>query len=161
MQIGAPEDVYLYPANKFVASFVGDPPMSFVHVNLTTINDRPAYHLQNVDVTIPASVDLDDQAASKANSCTQLLLGIRGNQTTISSNPDAQHNVPVMIYLIEVQGHRNLVTVKLGEDIIQIVTPHDQIWSIGEQVWISMQPSALHVFADSQAIYHPKMTSEI
>jgi multiple sugar transport system ATP-binding protein len=156
MQIGAPEDVYLYPANKFVASFVGDPPMSFVHVNLTSINDRPAYHIQSVAVTISSSADFDDHAAKKAKSCTKLLLGMRGNQTTLSSNPDAQHNVPVVIYLIEVQGHRNLVTVKLGDDIIQIVTPHDQIWSIGERAWISMQPSALHVFADSQAIYHPK-----
>jgi ABC-type sugar transport system ATPase subunit len=160
MQIGAPEDVYLNPANEFVASFVGDPPMSFIAVNITAKDDRPAFHIRSANVTIPSSADFDHQAASKAKSCIKLLLGIRANQTSLSSKPDARHNVPVLIYLIEVQGHRNLVTVKLGEDIIQIDTPRDSNWSIGERAWMSMQPSSLHVFADGQAIYHPKTTNE-
>jgi multiple sugar transport system ATP-binding protein len=31
VQVGSPQEVYLHPANRFVAGFVGQPPMNFIH----------------------------------------------------------------------------------------------------------------------------------
>jgi multiple sugar transport system ATP-binding protein len=33
-QVGSPEELYFHPANLFVAGFIGDPPMNFIHGNV-------------------------------------------------------------------------------------------------------------------------------
>jgi hypothetical protein len=67
----------------------------------------------------------------------------------------------VTLYLVEAQGHRNLVTVKLGEDFVQVVTAPDEDWKVGQPAWLCLDPAILHVFADGQAIYHPDPQPEI
>ena len=45
VQVGPPLEVYFHPANEFVASFMGDPPMNFFDCNVVSRNDRPAIQL--------------------------------------------------------------------------------------------------------------------
>ncbi|OSQ36013.1 ABC transporter ATP-binding protein [Thalassospira mesophila] len=40
-QVGTPEEVYLYPADTFVATFMGSPPMNLVSVGNVTLGFRP------------------------------------------------------------------------------------------------------------------------
>lgn len=155
MQEGAPEVIFNQPANDFVARFIGDPPMSFIKVENRSEDGTAGFGLKNRPFFIPAASDFDLDARKKAVECQELILGLRANRTSIASINDDEHNIPGVIYLVENQGHRNLITVKVGDDLVQVATAPDQIWSVSTQVWISMQAHHMHVFADGQAIYHP------
>ncbi len=157
MQEGAPEDVYKNPANDFVASFIGDPPMSFIKVDRASLNGSTGYRIQNSEHFIPAP----DQSLPYGSENSNLLLGIRANQIKLSETADHFYSTPVEIYLVEPQGHRNLITVKLGSQLAQVVTPPDQVWKVGERAWISIHPQILHVFVDGNAIYHPVEMTEM
>ncbi len=155
MQDASPEEVYNNPANDFVAQFVGDPPMSFIKVQLTSKNDKPAFCLDESEITIAAEDDFNAETAAIANSAEELKIGLRANRTSLSGIEDEQHNVSADVYLVESQGHRKLVTVKFGKSLVQVITVPEQDWKVGERVWISVHSKFLHVFAEGKAIYHP------
>jgi len=155
MQDASPEDVYHKPANDFVAQFVGDPPMSFIEAHLVLKDGKPAFRLGESEFIIPAASDFNAEMAASASSVEKLKVGLRASRPSLSSSANKYHNVPTVIYLVVSQGHRNLITVKLGKNLAQVITTPEQTWEVGEQVWLSIHPKFLHVFADGGAIYHP------
>ena len=40
-QVGTPDEVYTYPANLFVANFIGSPSMNFINCNYVAADSRP------------------------------------------------------------------------------------------------------------------------
>jgi len=155
MQEGTPKRVFNQPTNDFVASFIGDPPMSFIRVNYRSQDGSTGFGIKNQTFIIPEPPYFDPAARKKSAECHELYLGLRANQTSIASVQDDEHNIPCIIYLVETQGHRNLITVKIGENLVQVSTLPDQIWSVGTSAWISLQPQRMHVFADGEAVHHP------
>src|SRR2546427_5176547 len=39
-QVGAPLDIYHHPANRFVAGFIGSPPMNFLNAEIVELDGR-------------------------------------------------------------------------------------------------------------------------
>ena len=156
-----PEEVYHNPANDFVARFVGDPPMSFVDAGFAVQDDRCVFRIGDRGWILELPYDFDVSKSTIAAKCNVLRLGFRANQISLASSMDPVHNVPVSVYLAEMQGHRNLITVKLDQDLIQVVTAPDERWKVGEHAWMSMVPDVMHVFADGQAIHHPELKLEL
>lgn len=160
MQEGSPREIFNQPTNDFVASFIGDPPMSFIKVNFETRGGLSALALNTQPPILVTPQNLSPDAREKFARCQDLRIGLRSNQTSISSVRDEEHSIPGTIYLVETQGHRNLTTVKIGDDLVQVSMPPDQIWPVGTSVWISMNPQRIHVFADGVAVHHPTHISE-
>ncbi|MEG1418290.1 MAG: ATP-binding cassette domain-containing protein, partial [Oscillospiraceae bacterium] len=73
-QIGAPQHVFLHPANIFVAGFIGTPQMNFFDVKLEEQRGRYSIHLGN------AVIELDGEQSSRLSSSgiesRELILGI-------------------------------------------------------------------------------------
>lgn len=155
MQEGTPEDIFNHPANDFVARFVGDPPMSFIKADYRSVDGKVSFVLKGQSFIISEPVDFKPEFRKIASECKELCLGLRATNTSIASTQDNEHTIPTSIYLVETQGHRNLITVKIGDDLVQISTNPDQLWPVGTKVWISMPSHRMHVFADGNAIYHP------
>lgn len=151
MQEGTPENVFLYPANEFVASFIGNPPMGFIEVDHAADEGRIGYRIHGSEIFLPAY----DQRIPFGERQSKLLLGLRANKTSISREKDGFHNTDAEIYIVESQGHRNLITVKIGSQLMQVVAGPDQVWKVGEHSWIGLHPKNLHVFVDGEAAYHP------
>ena len=129
--------------------------MSFIEVHLVAKDGKPAFRLGESELIIPAASDFNTEMAASASSAEKLKVGLRASQPSLSSSASEQHNVPTVIYLVVSQGHRNLITVKLGKDLVQVVTTPEQTWEVGEQAWLSIHSKFLHVFTDGRAIYHP------
>ncbi len=77
-QVGTPLELYDTPANLFVASFIGLPPMNFFHV--TVEQDR----VVDKDFTLPLSEA--EQKALKGYVGKQIVLGIRPENTAVGSD---------------------------------------------------------------------------
>lgn len=152
MQIGTPMDVYCRPESEFVAHFVGDPPMSFVDVSLSEIDGKKVFLIEGTDVSIKA---MDDLPTDRISDTGKFRIGIRGNCPRLSGAQNEIHNVQGTVYLIESQGHRNLVSVKFGNALVRVVAPVEQEWKVGDNVWMSLHSDFLYVFSDGLAIYHP------
>lgn len=152
MQMGSPQDIYHRPDNEFVARFVGDPPMSFIDARLASRDGQRLFVLEETEYAVPVARDFDSSPVREAQT---LRLGLRANCTSLAASQDDAHTVPGTVYLIESQGHRRLISIKLKDAIVRIVVPYDQAWELGQSAWLRVHADYLHVFTDGKAIYHP------
>ncbi|WP_019121402.1 ABC transporter ATP-binding protein [Brevibacillus massiliensis] len=120
-QIGSPEDIYMRPANRFVAAFMGNPPMNIVPV---TVGDQQVMFADGGELALPESV------LSSLKRCGEqhVLLGIRpealelweGDRTVVKPFPPSiairgefirsEYLGAVVIHHIAVGQHRLLVS---------------------------------------------------
>jgi multiple sugar transport system ATP-binding protein len=72
-QVDSPQMLYLYPANKFVAGFVGTPPMNFVEMDV--VSENGTLYLVHGSVKLPATQDM--AITLKDYTKPKVLLGVR------------------------------------------------------------------------------------
>jgi multiple sugar transport system ATP-binding protein len=154
MQVGTPDQVYQQPANEFVASFLGDPPMSFLDAEVKRENG--SYHLLTGDLQIPVS-ELTAGRISQKSSSGRVRMGVRTNDLMISTDQRGNCNVPVEVYVVETFGYRNIVTCKCkGSGLVQSVASPELKVAVGDLAWINLSEKKVHLFSpEGDAISHP------
>jgi len=135
-QIAPAMQLYNEPANKFVAGFIGSPPMNFVTGEIVQ-----AEGLQFVAPPINLPVPEDWRSKLSPYIGKSIILGIRPE--------DIQHSkdgFKSTIKLIEPLGHETLLYLDVGpHSIVARVAPrHD--YRIGDSITIKFNPARLHFF---------------
>ncbi len=128
-QVGTPDEVYQHPANRFVAEFIGSPPM-----NLLPARPDGDHLVVAGGWRIPAPVAGRERSSLASRNGAGLTLGLRPEAIRLSQTPepDAQ---PVEVFLTEPLGSEVIVNVRLGDEIVKVRTapdvrpaPHDTVW---------------------------------
>ena len=118
-QVGSPFDVYQTPANRFVASFVGTPPMNFLEGRIIRAGDKLAFDEGSNKLAL-----CDEHQQRMASFVDQaVVMGIRP-ETFVLANGDASGTVMKMhIDVVEPLGERMDVfgkTAKHGHIVCRI-----------------------------------------
>ncbi|WP_395516633.1 ABC transporter ATP-binding protein [Pseudorhizobium flavum] len=138
-QIGAPMDVYLRPASRFVASFIGSPGMNFLPVEVSRpgpgpIRMRNGFEM-HVDAPVPSAGRFD--------------LGIRPEAVQVLTQGDAPpgETTEASINVVERLGERTLAYCRLddGTEIIAQDAGRSPVRA-GDRVRLRFDPSAIHLF---------------
>ena len=148
-QIASPLELYNHPANRFVAEFIGSPPMNFLSVQFKAplLMTHPQFRLTLPEVWAAVLNPYDGQT---------LTLGIRPEHLNIGAA--APKNLPVQVELVEALGSETYLAVSLvgaGDEtaMLQARIEPDRPVSLGEQLWLSLSPDKIHLFdQDGQAI---------
>jgi len=145
-QVGTPEAVYFRPANTFVATFIGTPPMNLLQAQVIERDGKPV--LQLGGNTIPV---LEAQAHALAQWVGKpVLMGIRPQDiyTDRTAPPDAILSEPIqaVVDVVEPHGDRNDVHL-----LIDCATAIAQLSarvkvSEGEPLPIRLHLEYLHLF---------------
>jgi multiple sugar transport system ATP-binding protein len=139
-QIAAPLELYNRPTNRFVAEFIGSPPMNFLLVQVKA--PLLITHVQ-FRLTLP-------EGWAKLLSTydgRSLLLGIRPEHLQIS--PPAPKNFQVQIDQVEALGNDTYIAVHLVDDLHsswQVRVPPDYSVEMAETIWLSMVLDKIHLF---------------
>jgi multiple sugar transport system ATP-binding protein len=121
VQVGEPIQVYRNPADTFVASFIGSPPMNLVKARLRAEDGRVVARLGGGEVTLPgfSPAVLDRLRAG------EVLLGMRPEDLYLAPPPGdaAAHSAAIeaSVLAVEPLGAETLVLIGLddgGEEII-------------------------------------------
>ncbi|NJR38071.1 MAG: TOBE domain-containing protein [Leptolyngbyaceae cyanobacterium CSU_1_4] len=143
-QIARPLELYNQPANRFVAEFIGSPPMNFlpVQVKAPATLQHPQFR-----ITLPGIWEMDLRNYVDR----PLLLGIRPEHLHVSV--PALKNIPIRVERVEALGSETYLTASLTnatEDpdlpLIQVRTEPDRAVSLGETLWLSVSPEKIHLF---------------
>ena len=136
-QLATPLDLYNYPANRFVAEFIGSPPMNFLPVQVKSPLDlsHPQFRL-----TLP------DRWASTLQSYEgdTVLLGIRPEH--LSVNVAASNNLLVQVELVEALGNETFLAVSLAGEMLQARVEPDRSVRLGEELWLAIALEKIHLF---------------
>ncbi|HUG48490.1 MAG TPA: ABC transporter ATP-binding protein [Candidatus Limnocylindria bacterium] len=138
VQVGNPLEVYSAPADRFVGSFIGDPPMNFLTAEL----ERDGGRLTAV-VAGGGRIPLDEPSAELAERVGEgLVAGIRAENIEVARQAaDAPGNgVVARCLVVEPLGSHNLLTLALGDTRLKAITRPDYDVAPDEDV-------ALHIDA--------------
>jgi multiple sugar transport system ATP-binding protein len=129
-QVDEPSIVYDQPANQFVGSFIGNPPMNFLTGKINRENSDLIVHVG--DFTLRPEPAM--QAALRGYGDDRIVLGIRAENMEALTTA-AEDAVKVRVLVVEPLGSQNLLTVKIGDDIVKVAThptfpvvPDGDIW---------------------------------
>ena len=151
-QIGTPEEIYHQPKNEFVASFVGEPPMSFLDVQPVQSDGKLIFRFEGCE----NSISISDRVAGCLNgNQIGFRLGVRSSELTISSQQDENHNTPAQVYVVEPLGYSNVITSKIGEGLVRVTVDSHIRPKVNETIWLSLDCDHMHVFYKEKAISHP------
>lgn len=81
-QVGAPLDVYDHPQNRFVASFIGNPPMNLVEGRLIVSNEKWWMKASGLAIEMTASTELEQEILRK-HSQQDVVCGLRAEHLEI------------------------------------------------------------------------------
>ena len=140
-QVGSPSEVYLYPANLFVAQFVGSPVMNIVDITMTGEGAGLGAAMAGEIFSMPAELGGMLQQRAKGD----LTLGVRP-EGVLLSHEDKPGYRPLRTHLIQPYGGFDIVDLKLGEQTLRSRTPSGYLRQPGQPVWARIDPSQTHFF---------------
>jgi ABC-type sugar transport system ATPase subunit len=148
-QIGAPDDVYNRPANVFVATFIGSPPMNLIPGRLEHdggwrfAGEGFAFPLE------PAAVGAAEAALERAAGGVHL--GVRPED--IRLGPPGADGIAGTVQLLEPVGSDLFLTVESAGTVLQVRTAPETRVEQGDNLTVTFSPSRIHVFdADGRSV---------
>jgi ABC-type sugar transport system ATPase subunit len=151
-QAGRPLDLYRRPANRFVAEFLGWPPLIALDGALAARDG--SLWFDGPFGPWPAPAGRDDWAAAAGRRVT---LGLRPEQVRLGSSSGAEVRIAMEVRLVERLGASDLVTLGRGDWTVTLRRPADTL-SSGEAVELGLPLAGALLFdaADGRTLSHAR-----
>ncbi len=143
LQIGTPHEVYHYPRTKFVAGFIGSPPMNFIRVVFDF--KEGSYVLRGESFTVKLPKELGDVIRARVSEGTEVDLGVRPEHISISM-AEEEGAIPATVYVVEPLGTETIVNVKIDDSLVKIKVSGELSLEPGTRIWIKFDIDKTHVF---------------
>ena len=132
-QVGTPEEIYSRPASRFVAEFIGSPPMNLFSARIKSDGAREA-----LAVVGPWSVPIAD--SPQTDECT---MGVHFEDVSLASTGGGLDGT---VLTVEHLGAEKRVLVESGIGLIGVRIDRGSPVKVGDRVGVNGETSAMHVF---------------
>jgi multiple sugar transport system ATP-binding protein len=149
-QVGRPIDLYRAPINRFVAGFIGTPPMNFVEGALREENGLRYFAADGISIGLPGA------KAANVGSTERLTLGIRPEDLRIDLSGDpspgsesSSQALTGRVLLVERLGGTSHVHFEVGKSGTRMMASlsNDRPPDVGETITVRVPPARAHLFA--------------
>lgn len=146
-QVGPPIELYRAPINRFVAGFIGTPPMNFVEGG---IEERDG---ERVFVAEGARIRLPGKSVAIGKSSDRVTLGIRPEDLSVGLTTDRSTEQTGegdalfgRVVLIERLGGTSHVHLDVGPHRLMAAVSNDSLPSIGDAITVHVPAERVHLF---------------
>ncbi len=116
-QYDTAHNVYQYPTNRFVGSFLGNPPMNFLKGKLAEDGGRRAVTSGDSTIPLPAG-----KLGSDVSVGSDVVVGVRPESLNLAAADDpGRFSVPILA--VEPQGPETVVTASFGDSTFKVIVP--------------------------------------
>lgn len=141
-QQGTPEELFKRPVNKFVAGFLGMPPMNFLTTSVVHENDKlylvgEGYRLLCDDSTRQRILDSGNE---------QLLLGVRPSDLHFDASASDQASLDINVVVSEYIGAQSVLIGDCGGQKVMVELKSDTPIALGEKLRFKVNLADLHFF---------------
>ncbi len=142
-QIGTPMELFRNPANLFVASFIGSPPMNKLSGSVTVKNAVPS-----LDIGHGASIKLRSDSVSSDDHGRSIVVGIRPEHMNIEpGNGPGWSEIPFDLTLVEPLGSEALIHAMVGDTpIIMKVETRNEVSHLNDATRFYVQAEDVRAF---------------
>ncbi|WP_121740865.1 ABC transporter ATP-binding protein [Natronorubrum halophilum] len=146
-QVGEPLEIYHEPANQFVAGFIGEPMMNFLH------GRRSETGFDSGHIEYP----FDERLERTVGDADELVFGVRPEAIDVrradetSAESLGPYEFRMTVTVTETHGDQNVVSLTHADDAadhdaVRAVTDGMQIVAVGESVVVTIDPETVHLF---------------
>lgn len=148
LQVATPHEIYRKPVNKFVASFIGEPPMNFLEGELTSSDDRLCVISDDFQVELPDQYRslLDEKIQEK-----QVHLGVRPFDIDVYTDKPAGIAFQAEVVFYEPRNEQAILSVMAGKNHLLVGTHYEFENVTKEAVWIKPKAEKVHLFNNDGA----------
>jgi ABC-type sugar transport system ATPase subunit len=137
-QCGVPEELYLNPANLFVAGFIGQSRMNLLPCHSDGGADA-ALRGQGFSLPAPAAAD------GAVLPARDVIVGFRPEAVEVHRRAVAGSS-PATVETVQFQGERLIALMRLGSEQIHVSLDARKHLDAGAAVWLAVAEDQLHVF---------------
>lgn len=146
-QFGTPKQIYTDPANLFVASFIGSPPMNFIPLRLQRKDGQLIALLDSGQARCELPVGVSDAGLEDR----EIILGIRPEQIMLAgAESNGMPTIRAEVQVTEPTGPDTLVFVTLNQSKVCCRLAPDVAPQVGESLTLQFDPSRVLIF-DAQS----------
>lgn len=132
-QFGVPQDIYDWPATKFVAEFIGSPPMNFLDFHGMVGTGDEHISLGDAKFQIPVM---------REGMNGDLTFGVRPEHIRLSNDAPYRGKVTAVEYL----GTTQIVTIDTAKGSVKARISSSDAVTVGEQVGLQFDPRTITIF---------------
>jgi ABC-type sugar transport system ATPase subunit len=142
-QVGRPIDLYRRPLNRFVAGFIGTPPMNFIEGGVRSENGRASFVAESVSLPLPG----ERLAAAEPRT-----LGIRPEDLRITSGDVSRVGAHAgeltgRVVLVERLGGTSHIHLDVGPHRLLAAVVGDPLPEVGDAIRVEVPAGQVHLFA--------------
>lgn len=140
-QQGTPEDLFKRPANKFVAGFIGSPPMNFLQADLLQEGDTLFAKGKHFKISLPAK-----KVKSLGKTSGSILLGVRPSDLSFDPKASPGQSLELNVKVSEYIGAQSALMCTCGDATITVELKSETPIALGETLRFAVRPEGIHLF---------------
>ena len=141
-QIGTPDEIYNQPVNRFVADFVGEPPMNMLEGRFVRQNGSLQFDLGGAAIIVN---DRLGHALDLADG-TEWQIGVRPSGVRLDQVQTPLSPIPATVFVAEPLGRDTVMETRLADQAFTAKVPGLVSLEPGTPVWLGVDADQLHVF---------------
>jgi inositol-phosphate transport system ATP-binding protein len=137
---GTPNELYERPRTRFVASFIGHPPMNLLPATLAVDGGQTVVRAAQSEVGLPESIARNLNGNRQAE--REVLFGFRPEDIT----PSDDGQIAGEVDLVEPLGRDDLLVVRAGDAQVHALAPAASGFKSGSRLRLRLDPERVHLF---------------
>lgn len=143
VQMGTPRELYEYPANRFVAAFVGDPTMNLLTMKVEAGSVEGEYFLVKESAKIPVPQFGEGLASYQGKDVT---VGIRPENILVHERPEETTGIDGVLEGFEHLGNKVLLYVNWMGERLCVEAPVSVKGKVGQSIRLFVEHGKVHLF---------------
>ncbi len=139
-QFGTPMEIYDDPANEFVASFIGEPPMNILETTIAKIESEFYFTFKDSDLRIL----VPERYYGKISDGMLVKMGVRPMDLFVGG-ADSK-GTPIEVAVFENLGDERRVGVHVGDNLVLLITSEEVRYRHGERIKLEVRAEKTHLF---------------
>ena len=141
-QQGTPEELFRNPINKFVAGFLGMPPMNFLDARIEVRGDVP----HAVGEGFALRIDGEKVAAAKAATSPDVIVGVRPSDITYAPDAPDDQALRLNVLVSEYVGAQSVLLCESGSNTVTVEVKSATPLVMGQTLTFAVTPGTVHLF---------------
>ncbi|MFP7672499.1 ABC transporter ATP-binding protein [Marivita sp. S0852] len=141
-QQGTPAELFKNPSNKFVAGFLGSPPMNFLDAALVDDGGTLCAQGDGFKLALPDALAVRARQAVMQHA----ILGLRPSDLEYTPDGEDAHSIELNVVVSEYVGAQSVLICDCGAARVTVELKSETPIALGETLRFSVRPDGLHLF---------------
>ncbi|MCR9088827.1 MAG: sn-glycerol-3-phosphate ABC transporter ATP-binding protein UgpC [Rhodobacteraceae bacterium] len=141
-QQGTPEELFKHPVNKFVAGFVGSPPMNFLHGDIEERDGATFVHGDGFALKLEGA----KAEAARTHTHRNTILGVRPSDLRFDPEAPSETALTLDVMVSEYVGAQSVLLCKCGSEDVMVELNSETPVAMGQTLKFAVNPNGVHLF---------------